>query len=391
MGPLHRLLGLAFASVAAAQTTWSMGSPWTDLATVLAAAAPGDVVLLNGLTFPPIDLTKGLTILGPGTIATTLALPNVQSTLTIPPGERAHLVDVDFQPLLYLGVVIAGQRVVADGDITFENCTFRAGAPSNLLTAGAVMLHRCTVTGNAATFWPQSGGGMVVHSGFCSLVDCTVDGGNSLFCGSCPNYFLPATAALRVVTGTVVASNTVFSGGSGAVGGVFGTSAGTNAVQTSGTAYFTDCTIQAGSTPGGSAPAPMVANATTFFARTLLGAATTPQSNLPQLVGMQLSQGLRLGQTSTITATSGGANLLGILAGFDGAVGSHPVVIEPVLAPVSQLITLTIALPSPGSAVSRALAVPSAPALVGLAVYVQALQLDGLTVRASAPVGSVVR
>src|SRR5436190_17403962 len=51
-----------------AQAVWSMGAPWPDLGAVVASAAPGDIVLLNGLTFPALSITKGLTILGPGTI-----------------------------------------------------------------------------------------------------------------------------------------------------------------------------------------------------------------------------------------------------------------------------------------------------------------------------------
>jgi hypothetical protein len=365
-----------------------MGSPWTDLSAVIAAAAPGDTVLLNGMTFPPFSMQKGLTIVGPGVVAGVLG--SLQTTLTIPPGERAQVVDVDFQPFVHPSLGLFGSnKVVADGRVTFEGCTFGQGVPNNLVTSGSVMLLRCSVVGNSAAFWPQVVGGMAVQSGYCALVDCTIRGGNAVFCPSCASYWVPATPALRVLGGTVVASNSNFVGGSGFTS-IFVPSSGIAAVQTAGVSYFTDCTLAAGANPAGSPLPALIGNATTFYARTLFGTAPGPQSNLAQLVGLQMPQPLRIGQQATITAVAGTGNLLGILAGFDSVVGAHPVVVEPVLTPLAQLVTLTTAIPTSGSAVSHVLAVPNAPTLVGLGVFVQAFQLDGLAVRASAAVGSVV-
>src|SRR5262245_23676835 len=84
---------VVLASGSSARTVWSMGAPWTNLAAVIAQAAPGDIVRLNGLTFPPFNMTKGLTILGPGVISLTASPP---TTLSIPQAERAHVVNVDF-------------------------------------------------------------------------------------------------------------------------------------------------------------------------------------------------------------------------------------------------------------------------------------------------------
>ncbi len=368
-----------------------MGSPWTDLAAVIAAAAPGDIVLLNGMTFPPIVMNKGLTILGPGSIAAGVGTA-LQSTLTIPAGERAHLSDVGFVPYGIPGFgLLGGHKVVANGRVTFEHCFFHQGVPNNLVVSGDILLNRCSVLGDASSFAQQTVGGMVVQSGYCSLVDCTIRGGNAVFCGGCPSYWIPATVALQVNGGTVAASNTVFIGGSGGLGGVFVSALGSSAVQAAGTSYFADCTLTAGANPAG-APLPhLVGGATTFYARTMFGTTTGPQSNARQLVGLQMSQSLRLGQTSVLTAIAGTGTLLGILAGFDGVVGTHPIVVEPVLAPVTNLVTLTLANPVPGSAVTHALLVPSAPALVGVALFAQAFQLDGVVLRASAAVGSVVR
>ena len=136
------LIGTLLAHVAAAQTVWSMGAPWTDLAAVIASAAPGDTVLLNGMTFGTFALDKGLTIVGPGVILP-MTFQSVQTTLAIPASERARIVDVDFVPFALFSVP---DRVVADGTVTFERCDFGDGVPDSLTANGTIMLQRCTFT-----------------------------------------------------------------------------------------------------------------------------------------------------------------------------------------------------------------------------------------------------
>jgi hypothetical protein len=388
---------LALATAAPAQTVWNMGAPWTDLAAVLTAAAPGDVVRLNGLTFPPFALTKGLNIVGPGTIQPPSFPGPVQSTLTIPAGQQARLVDVEFAPLVIaFGLGFTPHSVVADGSITFDSCRFRQGQPCNLTTSGSVLLHRCQVLGDPFNVWPQPVGGMQVQSGLCSLVDCTIAGGNSVFQPAWP-YSIASTPALRVNGGTVLASRTNFTGGAGANLGVFGVSAGSSGVVvTAGSCSLADCTVTAGNSPSAISPPSLAASVTTFVARTTLAAATGPASSgpvqqEPELVGIGLDLPLQLGQTSTFTAIAGSTNLLAILAGFDGDAYTHPVVLDPFVGSPAQHVLLTLDLPNAGSSVPRAIVVPNASTLVGFGLYVQAFQLVATGLRASAAVGCVVR
>lgn len=388
---------LALATAAPAQTVFDMGAPWTDLGAVFTAAAPGDIVRLNGLTFPPIALSKGLTIVGPGTIQPANFTGPVQSTLTIPAGQQARLVEVEFAPLVIaFGLGFTAHSVVANGTITFDRCRFRQGHPCNLATSGSVLLHRCQVLGDPFNVWPQPVGGMQVQSGLCSLVDCTVAGGNSVFQSAWP-YSIASTPALRVNGGTVLASHTSFTGGVGANLGVFGVSAGSSGVVVAaGSCSLADCTVAAGNSPSAIAPPSLAASVTTFVARTTLAAATGPASSgpvqqEPQLVGIGVDLPLQLGQTSTFTAIAGSTNLLAMLAGFDGDAYTHPLVLDPFVGSPAQHVLLTLDLPSAGSSVPRAIVVPNASTLVGFGLYVQAFQLVATGLRASAAVGCVVR
>lgn len=393
LGPLL----LAFAVSAPAQTVWDMGAPWTDLGAVFAAAAPGDIVRLNGLTFPPIALGKGLTILGPGTIQPASYSGPVQSTLTVPAGQYARLVDVEFAPQSFaLGLLFTAHAVVADGAIAFDGCRFRQGHPCNLTTSGSVLLTRCQVLGDPVPAWPQPVGGMRVQAGFCSLVDCDVAGGNSVFQSAWP-YSIASTPALRANGGAVVASRTTFTGGAGANLGVFGASFGSSGVVVAaGSCSLADCAVAAGPSPSAVSPPSLAASASTFVARTSLASVAGPASagpvqQEPELVGLGVDQPLQRGQTSTFTAVAGSTAALALFAGFEGDAYTHPAVFEPFVGSPGQLVLLTLSLPNAGASVPRAIAVPNASALVGFALYVQAFQLVTTGLRASAAFGGVVR
>ena len=395
----RRLLPLlvALATAAPAQTVWSMGAPWTDLAAVLAAAAPGDIVRLNGLTFPPFTMTKGLTIVGPGTIQPAASSGPVQSTVTVPAGQFARFADVEFAPQVFaLGLGFTPHAVAADGAITFDGCRFRQGHPCNLSTSGSVLLNRCQVFGDPLPAWPQPVGGMQVHSGLCSLVDCDVDGGNSIFQSAWP-YSVASTPGLRVNGGTVLASRTSFDGGAGRTLGVFGASAGSSGVIVlAGSCSLADCTVAAGASPNAISPPSLATAVATFVARTTLAASTGPASSgpvqsEPELVGLGADLPLQLGQTSTFTAIAGSTGWLAILAGFDGNAYTHPEVLDPFVGAPQQQVLLTLSLPTAGSSVPRPILVPNASTLVGFGLYVQAFQLVANGVRASAAVGCVVR
>jgi hypothetical protein len=381
-----------------AQTSWSMGAPWTDLGAVIAMAAPGDIVRLNGREFPPVVLNKGLTVLGPGRIRAASIVAS--TTVAVPAGQQAHFVEVDFEPFPLFG---GTHSVDVTGTATFEQCTFGAGQPSNVIANGTVLLRDCALVDGTPSGGQTPCGGIAVLGGLCSLVDCTILGGDAVFSAGLPTYVVPSTPAVRVQGGALYASHCVIAGGDGYVNAVFGGPApgSPGVVVTNGSALLTDCAVRGGSSPAPLAGATGLAgNANTQHARTTLagglGATTGAVSSggvvsRQQLPGLRVSARFALGQPTWVTVDVGSAQgPLGVLVGFDPVVATHPLVLGPFLAPAAGLHTLLATVPPPFSTVGGALNVPNQPALVGLGVHVQAFQFDGVTIYASAPAVGVV-
>ncbi len=402
----HRLplaILLSCSATVSAQTVWSMGAPWLDLDQVIAQAAPRDVVLLNGMTFAPITLGKGLTILGPGTIRpTTLTAVDSASRLTIPTGQMAHIVDVLFAPHAVLPMFT--HRVEASGTVAFEGCSFLAGASANLVARGTVLLHQCSVSGSAVNGGLTAVGGLRVEGGVCSIVDCSVTGASAVFSNAYSSYIVPPSPALSVFAGHVVVSHSVLIGGSGGAHAIFGNpQPGAPAVVVPSqfaSLSLSDCSLRGGGSPG-SLPGPvaLAGNPNTAHARTgflggpgaTTGAATSGGVlHVPQLVGLTIDQGLRLGSATTVSAMPGSTQVLGLFVSFDPNPTTQPGVIGPIFGTVGQLVPVLLAAPIIGLAVDHTIIVPNHFGLLGVTIFVQAGQIDGSVVRVSAGAGGVV-
>jgi hypothetical protein len=345
-------------------------------------------VRLNGREFPPIVLGKGLTVLGPGRIRAASLVAS--TTIAAPAGQKAHFVEVDFEPFPLFG---GTHNVSITGAATFEQCTFGAGQPSNVLANGTVLLRGCDLVDGTPSGGQAACGGITVTGGLCSLVGCTILGGDAVFSAALPTYVVPSTPA----------SHCTIEGGAGYVNAVFGGPAAGSLgiVVTNGSALLADCDVHGGSSPAPLAGATALAgNTSTLHARTVLtgglGATTGTVStgavvSRQELPGLRTSARFALGQTTYVAVDVGSAQgPLGVLVGFDPTMATHPLVLGPFLASPGGLSTLFVAVPAPFSTVSGTLNVPNQPALVGLGVYLQAFQFDGVTIFASAPTGGVV-
>ena len=406
MFALRLVAAAAFvAGPCAPQTVWSMGAPWTDLNTVFAAAAPGDIVLLNGMTFAPFALSKGLTLVGPGTIVPVPAFPQYAvSTLSIPPGQRAHVAGISFLPLSGTGWILMAHMVSATGTVTFEDCTFSTGTPHSLSVAGTILLHRCTCTPSPPPQVANTAGGVHVHGGVCWITDSTLNGAPAFHNSSGPPNVITGTPALRVSSGTVCVSNSTLTGGLGMTDPWGpGSMPGQPAITAQGGfVSITDCTLTGGnSIPNSYLPGPVAlaaAGGTASHARTTLtgGGGNPPGApssgsvaQVPQLIGMAIAQPFRLGLTTQLIATAGTSQLLGMIAAFDPTPAWHLVVLGPFLGAVPT-IPLLVAAPLAGAQVVHTVSVPNQPQLLGFVVFAQAFQFEGAFVRVSAAVGGVV-
>ncbi len=105
------------------------GVHFTDLPPAIAAALPGDVILVRGGSYTPFTLTKGLTILGkqgPWPTGTYISCCVPSHTLIAPPaGETAVLADLQFggdvRAIGSAGVVIM-DRVLTGRTFLIDQC-----------------------------------------------------------------------------------------------------------------------------------------------------------------------------------------------------------------------------------------------------------------------------
>lgn len=382
------VFGLVAVASAPAQTVWNI-SAGADLTQAFAAAAPGDVLQLAPGRYSRFAMTKGLTVLGPAVIEAVQAQgASIPSTVTVPAGQSAHLLGLDFA-----AIPAAGHSLSVSGSVSMEDCMLGPGDPGapTLEAFGALVMQRCTVRG----------GGMWVVGGTVSLSQCTLHGQPATVFST---WAIPALAALHVAAGEVVGSHVTATGGQGAPGSFWPPmplQPAAPAIAAFGNArvMVSDSSL-AGGLGGGGIGAPAIANSSTVAVRharsTLTGTNGQPSvGNVmvdARLVGMRCDRGLRLGAVSTVTATAGVAQqLLGILGGFDATPSSVFGVSGPVHGVAAGPILLTLAIPPAGAPIATTVAVPTFTGLLGLDVWLQALQFDGISLWTASPVvGGVV-
>lgn len=373
------------ATPAAAQVVWTVPTG-QDLDPFIAQASPGDILLLGG-NHPTFQLNKGLTIVGLGTDPVTGSYVSgfIGIGIDVPAGQTATLMGFQLQVWSATGqytnaLLVYGGRVTI-ADVVTNN---------SVGVFGEVVLQRVKIT---------SGGLGIGGDVFATDVSVT---GRSLA--------VTFTSILLPSAGVIVGgANTRFVGSrltaNGGAGGTttwpttqtYASRAGMEVL--GGQVFLTDSTLAgvAGS-PLLAASVALAGNGNVAIARTTLleGAGATATSSgyqtVDTMVGMQALEQPTRGQSFAVTATAGSSqSLLGIVAGLDRTVNILPPVVEPVFGIPAQLIALTLAMPTAGATVPAAVAVPNLPTLLGVELWLQAVQLAGPTIRASTPVGGAIR
>lgn len=378
MGTFTRLLFLLATPVLAAQQTWNVPSG-ANVDTYIAQANPGDVLVLNG-GYYYVNVTKGVTILGNG-----CAIAGV--SFQVPPGQRASLSDAN---LTGIGFPLSGGGLsVASGTVALSNLSFQ-GRGLMTITTGEVVMQR--ISGSCS---------LLVGGGTCSIADSTISGSSATY-----DYSFGTGAAqpgILQTGGYLVVSHSTISGGNGGTGGwpwTFYIPAAIGFRQSSGVAWMTDCTITGGAglgafDPGGEA---VQALGSTELARTTItdgafaAATSSGWQSTPVMVGMTSSAPPLLGTSFTVTAKAGSSpEPMGIIAGFTRYSNTVSPVLEPLFVDPTQFVGLAITVPAIGGTLSSTVAVPNLPALRGAEVWLQAVQVDGTTLRASSAVGGSMR
>ena len=148
---MHNALLWCLVSVVAvglpSQTTHIVGrGGFPQIAPALAAAAPGDIVLIQTGAYNGFTVDKGVTIRAQGTVAVEqqLGLP-ATIDCDIPAGQTLHIV----------GIELRLPMVVSSGRVTMDRCSFSAVfsiVPTETVAVSGSALHlvNCDITGASA-------------------------------------------------------------------------------------------------------------------------------------------------------------------------------------------------------------------------------------------------
>lgn len=398
-----RLLGvLCLASWCGAQTVWTVPNG-RNLASYIAQAAPGDVLLL-GATHPGFTLDKGLT-LRPASGRSLIQDSNPlywRSTLSVPAGQLASLRELDFvsgQSMFVSGL----PALTVSGVAHFEDCSVSGSQGPAVSASNTVMSMRgCRLQG---TYQSEA---VVLSSGFNSFVSCSFAGSNGVN-GS--TLETAPRAAVVIHGGYSMLSNCTLTPGLAVPGTyapiVLGPVPGLKVV--GGSVYLTDSVVHGGDWPATAsvplpwpgAPAISVEGAGQVeYARGQLlpgagqpaGPPTVGNATLQTaMVGVGSSGSLQLGGTFTVTAMAGSSGqLLAMVMWVGIAPNLFPPVVEPLWGDPFSGVAIGLAPAAPGASVPFAIAIPAAPQLLNAHFVAQALQVDSPRIRCSAVVGGTL-
>ncbi len=204
---------------------------FTSLSLAVAAAAPGDTLLVRSGLYEPVTLGKGLAIVADAGASVTLdgdlsGVPAVR-VLNLPAGQSALLRGLTLrapdQPPTSTPFALDLSNVA--GVVTVESCTLLGGAPTvRCVASGQLMFVHCSIVGRAAFFdglgVVPAGVAFEISSGFASAYECALTGGEGMDgAPGVPN--LAPTAGregLRLAGGTLLAGNGSITGGQGGDG-----------------------------------------------------------------------------------------------------------------------------------------------------------------------------
>ncbi len=401
MERLVAVAALLLAGPAVAQTVWIVPPPLLQPA--IDAASPGDILVLNGATYEPFTLRKGLTIRGNGSHIDRMFLTNRTTYVSVPAGQIAHFERVSwttgYSPYGNVGTDVSVQP--GGGLVRFEQCQFAfSGSGSAVSINGAdVTVVRSSIRGFATR--TATSEGLSVSNSRLTLRDCTVEGANYVYYPNPGPGFYPALPAIRLwPNSTLHVERTTLKGGD-YVGGspIPGNASEALRVQAS-SAWLSDCTLTGGSSNGGTGGTALVNTGTTPVAlrqTQLIGGTGSPSGgassglvdwNAP-LVRLALLSPWTRGATSTLVLAGDANTPFALWVATDASATTHSLCVEPLYL-VTGVPILGGMLDASGGA-SIPIAVPADASLEHATVWLQAVSGMQLPLRATTIAGGVVR
>jgi hypothetical protein len=387
-----------------AQTVWNV--PQTPLAiqAAIAAASPGDVlVLTDGPGLPDhggFTLDKGLTIRGNGaSIGSYMGAPWQGATneivVNVPPGQVAHLENLrctySYSPVGSLGTKV----VVQGGTVRFEGCTIANGPGVVSVTNANLTLVSCHVTGYSLLATPA----IAATNANVTLTNCFVTGANAgCHPSGCGVATWAAQPGIALVGSTLRVDYSTINGGNQAFTSVPGTGAPALVVAGASRVWLMASNLIGGSSqvaPGGTAlvnngPIAVETRQTGLQGGVPNGAPSSgPLDPTAPLLWLTQAPVWTRGVTSTLTFSGNANAVYGLALAPDTAPAALPLVVEPVWAVTGVFLAMGT-LDGLGVA-TYPVAVPNVAALEHMGVWCQGVSGLQLPLRASTIVGGVVR
>ncbi|MFY9343573.1 MAG: hypothetical protein WAT39_13845 [Planctomycetota bacterium] len=392
-------LALVLPFAATAQTVWNVTAP-NGIPAAIAAASPGDVIVLtNGVYYDPFYLNRGLTIRGNGAvIGSGPGSPGGAVTVAIPPGQIAHLDEIQFT-YGYSPFGTSGCPVGVSGVVRIDRCAFLTRNYVTAFTASnaQVTMVASTITSGGTT---SSGFALEAHNNSrLVLRDCTVTGSDAgCHAVGCFVGTFPAVTAAVLTNSSLHAERTSFSGGHH-LNMAFPGDGGSGIDATNCLLWLADCTVTGGSSAAGlGATALQQAGTTAADLRQTQLVAGTP-GGLPStgpvnpaapLLRLLLQPVWTRGQGSALTLRGDPNAPFGLfLTPATSHVTIPGAVVEPVLA--GGAVALAAGLLDPAGDAAFTILVPNVASLLHAPVWCQAVSGMAFPLRASTIAGGLIR
>ncbi len=378
MHPTPVLASLVLGAAVAAQTTHTVGAGgFATIAAALAAAAPGDVIVVQPGSYGPFQATFGVTIRG--AIPDSVAVDT--SNVSCPTGQCIHLVDLAFPALFVDG-----------GTCTLDRCVVGAGGVNPIhaglaATSTRLRLQQCTLGGVSQPYTPF-GTFPALRATSCAVtaIDSTFRGldGASSFGG-------PGYPAVLLHDSTLHGSGLSLAGGNASGNGLALPGPALSASGAS-TFWICDSTLTGGaaaSVPSVPAACPVEATAGRLARCTLQPACPPPVPTNGAMLGAHRVGPLHSGGAFQLDFATEPNGFVGVFATTLLGAAAFVELEQPVALDVATVIPLAVLVADGAGLASGSWTLP--PGTANLALWLQGVAWGPLPLQLSPAAGGVVR